>query len=239
MKNFNFKIALVGLLALTLFNSCGFNCVKGSGNMVSETRKADAFTSIDISGGYTVILKQDSSFTLDITADDNLMKYIVTDVNGDKLKISSKRGLCSKRNLQIVIGVANLEEIRGSGAIQLTADRKLNVKDLNLNFSGAAKVQLDLNAENLITKGSGSTELRLTGQASRHMLKLTGAGKIDALDFVVGAYDIETTGSSNCKINVLNELNVHTTGAADVQYRGNPANVNTHKTGAAEIRRVE
>lgn len=230
---------LAGVLALALFNSCRFNCVKGSGNMVTDNRTAEPFTQIDISGGYNVVLKQDSSYSLSITADDNLMKYIETDVSGGKLHIHSKSNLCSHKSLEIVIGVANLEELKASGAVDLSAQGKLNVKDLNLSFSGAAKVNLDLNAENVTTKGSGATELMLSGQASRHMVKLTGSGKINALDFVVGTYDLETTGAAECKINVLNELNVHTTGAADVQYRGNPAHVNTHKTGAADIKKID
>lgn len=238
MKHLHYKILALGILALTLFNSCGLTCTQGSGNMVTDTRKADAFTKIDLSGGYNVVLKQDSSFSLAITADDNLMKYIITDVDGDQLRIHTKKSICSKKSIEIIIGVANLEELKASGAIELNSDGKLNVKDLNLSFSGAAKINLDLNADNLFTKGSGATELMLTGQASRHSIKLTGSGKLNALDFVVGTYDLETTGASNCKVNALNELNVHTTGASEVQYRGNPV-LNSHKTGASDIKKID
>ena len=39
------------------------------------------FKQIDISGGFKVNLKQDSSMTVSITADDNLMKYIRTEID--------------------------------------------------------------------------------------------------------------------------------------------------------------
>ena len=113
----------------------------------------------------------------------------------------------------------------------MVTEGKINTKDLRFNLNGASKVDMDLNADNVVTEGNGSTEMNLSGQATSHKIEFAGSGKINALDFVVGSYDIETTGASDCNINVLKDLNVNTTGAADVKYRGNPSNVNTSKTG--------
>lgn len=168
-----------------------------------------------------------------------MIQYIRTDVSGDKLKIAAKKDICAKKAISIVIGVRNLESIKGSGATEIASDGKLNVKDLVLNLSGAGRVNLDLNAATLTTKGSGINDITLKGQASSHTVNLSGSGKLNAFDFVVGKYDIETTGLGECRINVLTDLNVHSTGAADIQYKGNPANVNTSKSGAATIKKVE
>jgi hypothetical protein len=216
-----------------------FNCVHGSGNAITEDRKVDDFTKIDVSGGYKITLKQDSSLSLKITADDNVMKYIRTTVDGDKLRISTKKNICAKKAIEIVIGVRNLDGLKGSGAIEMASNGKLNVKDLAIQLSGASKVNLDLNATSVTTKGTGATEINLKGQAASHTVNLTGSGKVYALDFVVGKYDIETTGASECKINVLTDLNVHTTGASEIEYRGNPTNVNTSKAGASSVKKID
>ncbi len=97
---------------------------------------------------------------------------------------------------------------------------------------------MELDAANVTTEGNGSAEIHLKGQASSHKVQLAGSGKIYAFDFVVGSYDIETTGASHCEINVLHDLNVNTTGASDIQYKGNPSNVNSHKTGASTLTKV-
>ncbi|MES2274785.1 MAG: head GIN domain-containing protein [Bacteroidota bacterium] len=239
MKTLNFKILLVGVLALTVLSSCMFNCIHGSGKEAKETRKVNDFTRINVSGGYNITLKQDSTLSLNITADDNVLKYITTNVDGDELRISTKKNICAKNGIAIIIGVRNLEAIKGSGAIEVTSDGKLNLKNMSLNLSGASKVNLDMNATDVITKGTGATEINLKGQAASHTVHLTGSGKVSALDFVVGKYDIETTGASECKINVLTDLNVHTTGASDIQYRGNPTNVNTSKAGASSVTKID
>lgn len=239
MKTLKITILLAAAITVTALSSCMFNCVHGSGNRITESRKVADFTRLDVSGGYDITLKQDSSLSLSITADDNVMPYLRTSVSGDKLKISTKKNICAKQAITLVIGVRNLEEIKGAEAIELKSDGKLNVKDLTLNLSGASRINLDINANNLTTKGSGSTEITLRGQASSHTVDITGAGKLNAFDFVVGKYDIETTGATECQINVLSDLNVHSTGAAEVKYKGNPTNVNTSKTGAASVKKVD
>ena len=237
-KTYLGSILFMAIVSLTALSSCRFKCIKGSGHVITETHKLTEFKQVDISGGFKVNLKQDSSFVVTINADDNLMKYIHSSIDGDRLHIYTKKNMCGSGEMTITIGVKNLEELKGSGAVDFSSDGKIVTKDLNIHLDGASKINLDLNAANVTTKGTGASEINLKGQASSHKVDLTGSGKLYALDFVVGAYDIETTGASHCEINVLKDLNVHTTGAAEIQYRGNPTNVNSSKTGAASITKI-
>jgi hypothetical protein len=241
MKNFNFRVLiLIAAVSITLFSSCRrFRCVKGTGNVRTETRKMTDFTKVDISGGYKVTLKQDSTQSISITTDDNLFKYIETTIEGGTLKVHSRKNICSSGETTVIIGVKNLDGIDASGAVEVRSEGRLNTKDLSIDLSGSTKIDLDLNAANVRTGGSGSTEIYLKGQAASHEVDLSGSGKIEALDFVVGKYKISTSGASECKINVLNELDVHTSGASDISYRGNPAKVNNDQSGASSIKKLD
>src|SRR6185312_2052111 len=143
-------VAIVGSLS-----SCVFNCVRGSGNQATEERKANDFKRIDVSGGFKVVLKQDSSLALKITADDNLLKYIKTTVDDGRLHIFTRRNICNAGQMTISIGVRNLEEIKASGAVEIESDGKINTQDFNISLSGATKVTMELNAANVTTRGSG------------------------------------------------------------------------------------
>src|SRR5258708_3782804 len=109
----NTLTAIAGI-AVILLSSCRINCVHGSGNQVSEIRKVAVFTRIDVSGAFKIILKQDSSSTLNITADDNVVQYIKTEVSGDKLRISTRRdkNICTNGPVVITIGIRHLGEIK-------------------------------------------------------------------------------------------------------------------------------
>jgi hypothetical protein len=240
MKNILKASFLIAAVAFTcVFQSCINNCIKGSGVENTETRKFGDFSSIEIQGAYKVVLKQDSSMGIKITGDDNLIKYIKTGVNGGKLHIYSKKNFCSKGAITLNIGVGKLESLSADGAVELTGDGKLNVENLKVSLSGANRVTLDLNAANFSAEGSGANELFLTGQAAASKIIYTGSGKLHAFDFVVGDYSVSTTGASNCEINVLKTLKVSTMGAADIKYKGSPANIQNEKSGASKLTKVD
>ncbi len=232
------SILFIAFVSVALLPSCRIKCIKGSGNRTTQNLKMGDFSKLDIEGGYKVVLKQDSSKTVSITADDNLQQYIHIESDGDELHIYTRKSFCESGEIVINIGVRNLEALKGSGAVLFSSDGKLNTKDLTIKLAGASKVNLDLTADNVTTRGAGSNEIVLKGQATSHRVELTGEGTVSALDFVVGSYDIRTTGSSHCEINVLNSLNVNTTGSSEIKYRGNPASVNSSKTGSSTLTKV-
>jgi len=239
MKKVSLAIAVTAVAALSTLSSCKFSCVRGSGKTATEQRKANDFKKIDISGAYKIHLKQDSSLTISITGDDNLLKYVLTSVDGDRLTITSKKTMCLDDSLVVNIGIRNLDEIKSSGAVEVSSTGKIITNNLNINVSGASKVNLDVNAANVVSHGSGVSELNLTGQAASHSVEFSGVGKINAYDFVVGEYTINTSGASHCKINVLKTLNVHSSGASEILYKGSPSTVNNDKSGASKINKVD
>ncbi len=239
MKRIHFTIALIfaGFIVSSM-SACMLNCIHGSGKQASEDRKVTDFKKISISGGFKVILKQDSSMSLHITADDNLLKYIKTEISGTRLKIYTKKNICNAGPMEVTVGVRNLEEIKASGAVEVESDGNIKTQDLRLKLSGATKVTMDLNAANVSTEGSGATELFLKGQATSHSVDLSGSGKLHALDFVVGSYTISTSGVGDCEINVLNSLAVHSSGASSVKYKGNPSNITNDKSGSSSVEKI-
>jgi hypothetical protein len=230
-------LVILATVIISGLSSCVFDCVHGSGSQATENRKLTDFSRIDISGGFKVILKQDSSLSLKITADDNLLKYIKTAVNGGKLRIYTRRNICNSGEMTLNIGVRNLEEIKASGGIEVLGDGKITTQDMHFRLSGATKVTMELNAANVTTTGRGSTELNLKGQATSHNIEMSGSSKVNALDFVVGNCDIQTSGVGDSKVNVLHALNINSAGASDVKYRGNPS-VTEHKAGASSVEKI-
>ncbi|MGN6639414.1 MAG: head GIN domain-containing protein [Mucilaginibacter sp.] len=237
-KTYSIAILFAAIGTAALLSSCKMKCVKGSGHQITENHKVNDFTRLNISGGFHVNIKQDSSLTASINADDNLMKYIHVESDGDELHIYTKKSFCESGEITINVGVRNLQSLKGSGAVTFANEGQLNTKDLHIELNGAGKVDLNLSAANVTTEGRGASEIDLKGQATSNRVELTGSGKMHAFDFVVGKYDIHTTGASDCEINVLNDLNVNTTGASDIKYKGNPSNVNSSKLGAGSLTHV-
>lgn len=232
-------LSVLGIVAIGI-TACSNKCIKGSGHTATENRKVKAFNEIEVSGAFKVNLVQDSSYKVAISADDNILKLIETDISGSKLKITiDAKSVCTDNPITITIGIRDLKAIKISGAVEIGSAAKINTGDLNLDLSGASKINLDVNATNVSTKGSGINEVVLKGQAASHRVDFNGSGKLKALDFIVAKYEIETTGEADCEINVLSDLSVHTTGAATVRYKGTPSKINKSETGSLTLNKIE
>jgi predicted small secreted protein len=238
MNNSTKLIAAV-LCASVLVSSCNTDCIEGSGNQVSQTRTVDPFTRVETSGSIKIILKQGETSELRIMADDNIQKDIETFVKGGKLVVELDGNFCDAGPITVFVTSKGYEGIDASGAVEILSDGKLTVNDFEIDLSGSSKVDLDLNAANVSTSSSGASEIALRGQAGSHALDLSGSSSVDALDFVVGKYSIESSGASQSRINVLNELIISSSGSSDVEYRGNPSTIKNSESGASSLRKID
>ncbi|WP_259067499.1 head GIN domain-containing protein [Mucilaginibacter sp. X4EP1] len=228
---------LVAGIVISSLSACMFSCVHGSGKQASETRKVGNFNKLTISGGFKVVLKQDSSMTLNITADDNLLKYIKTEITGNRLRIYTKKNICNSGEMIVNIGVRDLEEVKASGAVDVESDGKVKTGDLHFKLSGATKINMDLTAANVSASGSGATEVNLKGQASALNVDLSGSGKVHALDFAVDDCVISSSGVGESEVNAAKTLVIHSSGASEVKYKGNPS-ITNDKSGASSVEKV-
>lgn len=237
---FNVILLAAGFAVAGSVSSCMINCVHGSGHQATENRRITSdFTRLEVSGGFKVVLKQDSSGKITLTADDNILKYIKTKNEDGTLQIFTHKNICNGGSMTVTIGVKNLEAIRASGATDISADGKLICKDIEFHFSGMSKLDLNLNAASVTVETSGTSELNLHGQASSGHVETSGMIQMHAFDFVVSDYDISTSGASHCEINVLHSLHVSSSGASEIKYKGNPADVSNDKSGASSLEKVD
>ena len=165
-----------------------------------------------------------------------LSAAIAVSISLSSCNMSFKKG-CPSGETLLNITVKDLSYLGTSGMVDISSDGKIITKDIEFDFSGTTKLTLNLEAANVTTTGSGMIDLTLTGQATTHKVAVSGSAQIDALDFVVGKYDIESSGAGSYKINVLTNLKVNTSGTSDIQYRGNPANNN--QSGAGSIKKID
>ncbi|TKC58638.1 DUF2807 domain-containing protein [Pedobacter hiemivivus] len=235
MKN----ISLIALFIPVLFAGCENKCIEDSGNHVSRAVSVKSFDKIKVDGAIKLVLTQDSSYRIQVDADSNIITYVKADVSGSELKIKLDYDkYCGTDSIVVHAGIGELKDLDLAGAVKVVGDGRIYARDLDLTFSGASDVSLDLSAAKVTTKVDGVSKIALTGQAGVHDLKINGTAKVNAFDFVVGVYNIETEGTGKANINVLNELKVKTSGSSEIYYKGNPKKVDEKKSGATKLEKV-
>ena len=207
-------------LSLMLFalNGCklaAFNSTSGSGTMKLEKRDVPAFTAVDISGAYEVEIVVKPEQSLEIEGDDNLLPLIKTEVKNGVLSINNEKGFSTNNKLRVRISVASLDAISTSGASDIVAS---NVKSSDFKIDA-----------------SGAGNLQISGETKTLDVDMSGAGELDAKDFHAEKVTIDSSGAAQADVYASQELNADVSGAGNVNYYGNPKNVNEDRSGAGSI----
>jgi len=256
MKNVIVAVLVVALLASGLLVGCQGGVVKGSGKLKTETFNFSDFARVDVSSAFEVEIAQSGSYSISITADDNLFEYIQVTKEGEILKIGLKT--------LITLGPATLEakvtmpELRGldlSGAtrgnvsgfsstenldIEVSGASSLNLVDISagdakFNVSGASKVTGDITTGDAEFDVSGASTVQLEGSASDIVAKAGGASRVKLAGFTVNNANVNLSGASTGTVNLAGRLDADLSGASKLSYIGEPTMGNINTSGASTL----
>src|SRR5262249_911926 len=110
----------VGLIALGGW----FNTIQGSGNVKEEVRKVGDFSGVKVGHGFKANIAVGPSTSVKISADDNLLPLIKTEVRNGELVIETDGSSNFRSSNPVVISISTpkLERISASGGAAVTAD---------------------------------------------------------------------------------------------------------------------
>jgi hypothetical protein len=214
--------------------------IKGNGQMKKETRPAgSAFDEISSSGKYKILLKQGSTHAIEIEADENILPYIETEIDGDELQLHSKKGynINPSKPITVWITLATLKEINASGQAEIVTEGAFKGASLETNFSGRVYAKLNVQYDKLEVAISGSGKMKLNGRADKAEISVSGSGEVDAPEMQSQDMELQISGSGNASVNVSKKLEVAISGSGNVKYKGNPTNVQQMVSGRGTVTR--
>ena len=84
----------LGIASVILLASCtDDDKINGSGNMVTETREVSEFTKVSSEGVFEVNITEEDTQSVEVTADNNIMPYVNTNVSSNQLGLYLKDGI--------------------------------------------------------------------------------------------------------------------------------------------------
>jgi hypothetical protein len=179
--------------------------VFGSGVVVMESRALESFTAVEArGGGYEVVLELAPTHAVEITADDNLVPLLRTDVREGRLVISvdPQLRLVPTEPIVVRVSVAEVSELLASGGVLLNAEVGV-VPRLAIAASGASLVDVN-------------------GSAERQVLTISGASVYRGLDLETSESVVIASGVSLVELWAHDHLEVDGSGVSTIRYRGQP-----------------
>ncbi len=207
---------------------------KGNGEVVEEVRPVANFTEISVRNAIKLVLKQGDEQHIVVRTDSNLQDKIKTEVKNGVLKIYARGGR-SYTEQEVVVTLKDLQKLRVSGAADAIG-KGLKFEDFTLSSSGAAEVRLtDFRAKSLYVGASGAANIRVEGNCDELEVKASGSADTKLYKLSANTVKVEASGAADVEVTALSSIDARASGAADVNYSGNPTVINKKETGAADI----
>lgn len=238
------KILLTAFVFVAAFTSC-INPLKktitGSGNVTSSDRSLGSFTEIKCSGSYNVQVTQGSPGSIKIETDDNLLPYILTEINGNELHIYTKDDVNLKpsNKIKLIITTDKVEAFSLSGSGDVATTNKLTGADhLDLDISGTGTMHFDVNTPTIHSNISGTGDIYLTGETRNSKIEIAGSGNYHAEDLKAENASVHIAGSGDARLFADSTLDINIAGVGNVYYKGN-ASITQNVAGSGKIKKME
>ena len=230
-------VLLLLLLAVILsVTACNLNAIRGSGNLVTETRDVSAFDGIALSGSGEVIITQGEAESLTIETDDNVMEHIKAEVSGGTLNLGFKEGinLVSPTRLVFTVEVDDLKSVSVAGSGDIESDMIVTDRfDASVGGSGNVLIP-ELTADTVEARIGGSGEIDLGGEAADQTVNIGGSGNFRGGDLRGETVKVSIGGSGNATVWATESLDANISGSGSVRYYGSPS-VNSSSSGSGSV----
>jgi hypothetical protein len=230
----------------------------------AQQRKVPSFTAISVSSAIDLYLTQSNKNEVAVSAtNDEIRDHIITEVVGGTLiiRLGDKGTWFSWRKwgnykTKAYVSIKDIDALTASGAsnvhlvntiespkmrIKLSgaSDFKGNIKAgvLMYQLTGASDYKGEVSANSIDIDGSGASSIELIGNVDDLAIEVSGASSAKLYNLTSKGAILRASGASNIGVTVTEILRANSSGASDINYKGNPNVKESSTSGASSIRR--
>ena len=236
------KLATLSLVfAFTLSCSAQWGkSIKGNGKQVTEKRNVGDYDALAVSGWFDVDLVGGQEGELTVEGEENLLQYLITEVENGKLVIKVKKGVNLKPSnwndgIRITVPVEDIDAVSMSGSGDIVGKTTIKTSNFKTAMSGSGDITLDIESDRMTAAMSGSGDMNLSGKTRDFEATISGSGDIRAYDLEANNVEATISGSADIKVTAKETLKARVSGSGDISYRGNPKKVDTKTSGSGDI----
>ncbi|MGB4415590.1 MAG: DUF2807 domain-containing protein [Paludibacter sp.] len=190
-----------------------------------EVRYCEPFQGIEVSGNIALELIQDSVKKVVISAPEDLLSYVKTEVRNNKLNIYTEK-IFSNHKVRVFVSNDSIFKLQANGASQIEGKSKITTSNLLLDLSGASQARLDVNVSGrLSAEISGASYADIEGNTESLKVDANGASKMEADQLRAKNVEVEASGASHARVYATESVDAEASGAGQIDCEGNPTTV--------------
>lgn len=201
----------------------------------AQSTQTEPFTGVETGGIFSVQLIQGAGFDVVIQADDAIKSEVSVRVRNNVLVLDYKG---TTRNIPRIVAQVTAPEflsVKGSGASVFRTEGTLQSPTFSIEGSGASNFVLNVETDLLVTDLSGASIANLSGKATVHEIKISGASQAQAFNLETETSRLEISGASNGQIYATSLVSGNVGGTSTLSLKGSPLSQEINLTGLATI----
>jgi hypothetical protein len=230
---------IVALLIALLVSSCQYDIgdsIKGSGKIATETRSiSEDFTGIEVSRGIEVEITQNTSKTIEVKADDNIIEYILTTVEDGTLLITLDKSIKNSSTKKVMVSMPIIESLRTSSGSSIESRNTLVVSKIEVKASSGSDIELKVEAENIQCESSSGSDIMIEGKALKLETSSSSGSDIDAKNLLTNDVIANSSSGSSISVHPILSLNAKASSGGDIIYYNNPKEINKKTSSGGDV----
>jgi hypothetical protein len=201
----------------------------------AQSLQTGPFTGVEAGGVFSVSLYQGDTFDVVIDADEAIMTDISARVRNGILTLEYTG---NARNLDRILAHITAPQflmLKGMGVSSFKGETTLHSPSLKIEGGGASNFNLDINTDMLSTQLTGASNATLSGRATVHQLKVSGASLAKAFDLETETTEVNISGASNARVAATTLLSGEVSGTSSLSVKEKPVSQSINLSGLATI----
>ncbi|MFH1321764.1 MAG: DUF2807 domain-containing protein, partial [Bacteroidota bacterium] len=232
MKNTQVVRTLYSItLIILLFSSCKKenegDCFISTGEIIKKEVSTGEFSEIDVYDNINLLITQDTFNNVVIEAGENLIPFIITQVEDGRLTIRNNNRCdlvrsYKKKEVNVFATTNGIKRIihNGYGWIKNTDTLINDAIDISVNSYGDVELTVKVNYSHIDTHSGG--DIILKGTSLLNGFWTSGNNWVRCSELITDTTYLDASITGNCYVNATKKLDVKIHSSGDVYYSGNP-----------------
>jgi Putative auto-transporter adhesin, head GIN domain len=216
--------------------SCN-NSRRGSGNIISETRTVQSFTAVNANTSIEVDVKQGTEISVVVEADDNLMKYVETVVEGNELKIRLKNvSIWDHSTIKVHVTSPKYTGFEATSSAVIIGETTITSTDkISLKANSSAKIEMQIEAPIVEADASSSADIIVSGRTKDVKADASSSGTINIEKLQAENASAEASSSADISLFASIKINAKANSSGDITYTGGATDVNKSESSSGTV----
>lgn len=194
--------------------------VTGKGSVIEKTFPLkQSFDRLSAHQGWDVKLIESDNPHLVVRTQENIFPVFKYEIKNGELFLGFKHNTSVKnvKVQKIEVYYQNLSEISASSSASVHSDELFNQKEMIVNASSSAQINLRLKTGKSRVKSSSSSEIKLLGSSNDFEGKASSSSKIKAADLKIKTARLKASSSGFINTQAVESLEAHSSSSGIIQ----------------------